>query len=148
MSLRIAAIALLALAQLACADGAPPERPELPRAVEKPPLRGTLADARREVRAQVVRVSMRVAESFPPQYFADVTSALPNGCSQFARTDVRREGSTIFVDVFNTEPARDDVACTMVYGEKETALALGTDFVSGATYAVDANGRREMFVAQ
>jgi len=91
---------------------------------------------------------VRVAESFPPQVFADVTSALPNGCAQFARADVRREGATIFIDVFNTEPARDDVACTMIYGEKETALALGTDFVSGTAYTVDANGTRETFVAQ
>jgi len=148
MPLRIALLVLLHAAHAACTDGAPPARAELPGAPTKPPLRGSLADARREVRAQVVRVSVRVAESFPPQVFADVTSALPNGCAQFARADVRREGATIFIDVFNTEPARDDVACTMIYGEKETALALGTDFVSGTAYTVDANGTRETFVAQ
>ncbi len=91
---------------------------------------------------------MRVAESFPPQYFADVTSGLPDGCTKFARTALRRDGDVVFVDVFNTRPARDDVACTMLYGEHESAVALGSDFVSGRTYVVDANGTRESFTAQ
>jgi hypothetical protein len=149
MSLRLALAALVALAQLGCTDGAPPAS-----APERPPLRAQplpkpgVSGARREVRAQVVRVSIRIAESIPPQVFADVTSALPNGCTQFARADVRREGATILVDVFNSEPARDDVACTMIYREKETPLALGSDFVSGETYTIDANGTRETFVAQ
>jgi hypothetical protein len=148
MSLRSALAWLVAITQLACTDAVVPSAPELPRVPAKPPLRGTLADARREVRAPIVRVAVRVAESFPPQYFADVTSALPSGCAQFARADVRREGETIFVDVFNSEPARDDIACTMIYGEHESALALGGDFVSGTTYTIDANGTRESFVAQ
>jgi hypothetical protein len=101
-----------------------------------------------EVRAPIVRVSVRVAESFPPQYFADVVSALPDGCARFARTALRREGATLFVDVFNTRPAGDDVACTMIYGERETAIALGSEFTSGAAYTLDVNGTRQTFVAQ
>jgi hypothetical protein len=146
---RLAFAALAALTQLACTDGAPPSP-----APERPPLRAQplpkpgVSGARREVRAPIVRVSLRVAESFPPQYFVDITSALPNGCAQFARAEVRREGATIFVDVFNSEPASDAVACTMIYGEKESAHALGSDFTPGATYTVDANGTLERFVAQ
>jgi hypothetical protein len=74
-----------------------------------------------EVRAPIVRVSVRVAESFPPQYFADVRSALPDGCTRFARFAVRREGSIVYVDVFNTRPRSEDVMCTMIYGEHESA---------------------------
>ena len=106
------------------------------------------AEARREVRAPIVRVSLRVAESFPPQYFADVTSALPDGCTRFARFAVRRVEGTVFVDVFNTRPTSDTVACTMLYGEHESAVPLGSDFDSGAQYTLDVNGTRETFVAQ
>ena len=88
------------------------------------------------------------AESFPPQYFADVISALPDGCTAFGRFAVRRDESTVFVDVFNTRPASPDVACTMIYGEKETAVPLGSGFTPGATYTLDVNGTRETFVAQ
>ena len=101
-----------------------------------------------EVRAPIVRVTVRIAESSPPQYFADVTSALPDGCSEFSRFAVRLEGSTVFVDVFNTRPASSEVACTMIYGEKEIAVPLGSDFTSGATYTLDVNGTRETFAAQ
>ena len=100
------------------------------------------------MRATIVRASVRIAESFPPQYFADITSALENGCARFSRSATRREGDTLFVDVFNTQPADPNVACTMIYGEKESAVALGSEFVAGKTYTLDVNGTRETFVAQ
>ena len=103
---------------------------------------------RSEVRAPIVRVSVRVAESQPPQVFADVTSALPDGCTRFSRFSVRRAGRAIFVDVFNTRPVGDDVACTMIYGEHESAVPLGSDFEPGERYTLDVNGTRESFVAQ
>jgi hypothetical protein len=140
---------LAALLALACP--APPAAPEtpappaLPSPPSAPPPLGT--EARTEVRAPIVRVAARIAESFPPQVFADVTSALPNGCTRYARSELRREGETIFMDVFNSEPSRDDVACTMLYGEQETAHALGSEFVPGTTYTLDVNGARESFVA-
>ena len=138
LSLLVAAFALLA-----CAD-----RAELPQQRAEPALPSAAGTARIEVRAPIVRVAVRIAESFPPQYFADVTSALPDGCAQFARADLRRAGDTLIVDVFNTRPASDEMACTMLYGEKETAVALGSEFTPGETYTVDVNGTRETFVAQ
>lgn len=139
-------LTLALFAALTCAD-----RPDLPppRAEPKqPPAAGATGAARIEVRAPIVRVAVRVAESFPPQYFADITSALPDGCAQFARAEVRRARDTLIVDVFNTRPAGDEIACTMLYGEKETAVALGSEFTPGATYILDVNGTRETFVAQ
>lgn len=109
---------------------------------------GAGSEGRVEVRAPIVRVSVRIAESFPPQYFADVTSALPDGCTQFARTQVRREADLVFIDVFNTRPASAEVMCTMIYGEHESHVALGSDFVPGRTYTLDANGTRQPFTAQ
>jgi hypothetical protein len=110
---------------------------------------GEGAEARRtEARAEIVRVSLRVAESHPPQYFADVVSALPNGCTRFSRFAVRRAGEVVFVDVFVTVPADAATMCTMIYGEHESAVPLGSDFRPGARYVLDVNGTRQDFVAQ
>jgi hypothetical protein len=124
-----ALLAALALASCAGAEPAPPA-----------------AESRVEVRAPIVSVALRVAESHPPQYFADVVSALPNGCTQFARFTVRREGDVVFVDVFNTVPGDPSVMCTMIYGERETAVPLGSDFRPAATYTLDVNGTRQPFL--
>ena len=105
------------------------------------------AVARDEVRATIVRVALRIAESHPPQVFLEVVSALEDGCTRFARTAVHREGSLLRVDVFNTRPAAGaGIACTMIYGEHETTIALGSDFVAGETYVVDVHGKRQTFV--
>jgi hypothetical protein len=133
-------------ALLACAE--PGDAPSHGGEPARPHAAGTASGARIEVRAPIVRVSVRVAKSFPPQYFADITSALPDGCARFARAELRSEGETLFVDVFNTRPARADVACTMIYGERETAVALGSELEAGKTYTLDVNGSRETFVAQ
>jgi hypothetical protein len=148
---RYAPIAALATL-VACAEPpAPPDSAATPAAPALPgqePTPPGSAPARREVRARVVRISVRIAESSPPQYFADITSALEDGCTQFSRAVQRRDGETVYVELFNTRPAGDQVACTMIYGEKETAVALGSDFTPGAAYVVDANGARATFVAQ
>jgi hypothetical protein len=101
-----------------------------------------------EARAEIVRASLRVAESHPPQYFADVVSALPNGCTRFARWVVRRAADVVFVDVFVSVPADPGAMCTMIYGEHESAVPLGADFRPGARYVLDVNGARQEFVAQ
>ena len=124
--------AVLAALALASCAGAEPEPPA--------------AAGRTEVRAPISSVALRVAESHPPQYFADVVSALPNGCTQFARFAVRREGDVVYVDVFNTVPADRSVMCTMIFGERETAVPLGSDFRPGARYTLDVNGTRQPFV--
>jgi hypothetical protein len=109
--------------------------------------RSHAGESRTEVRAPIVRVALRVAESHPPQYFADVVSALPDGCTRFERFAVRREGAGVFVEVFNTVPADRSVMCTMIYGEHESAVPLGSDFRPGASYTLDVNGTRQPFVA-
>lgn len=152
MRFRIDALSLfVAIACFAaCADGREPTAVErdLPPLHAEPVRKPSAPGARILVRAPIVRLSVRVAESFPPQYFADVTSALPDGCSRFARSAVRREGTTLYLDVFNTRPASDELRCTMLYGEHDESVALGSDFVAGTRYTVDANGTRQTFVAQ
>lgn len=135
---RKALCALLAALALASCAGAEPAQP----AAE--PVQPAAA-GRTEVRAPIVRVALRVAESHPPQYFADVVSALPDGCTQFARFAVRREGDVVFIDVFNAVPADPTTMCTMIYGERESAVPLGSDFRPGAKYTLDVNGTRQPF---
>jgi hypothetical protein len=109
---------------------------------------GEVEEGRAEARAEIVRVSLRVAESHPPQYFADVVSALPNGCTKFSRFAVRRAAEVVFVDVFVTVPEDPAALCTMIYGEHESAVPLGSDFRPSARYLLDVNGTRQEFVAQ
>ena len=139
-------LTLAVFATLTCADR--PDSLPLRAEPKQLPTAGAAGTARIEVRAPIARVAVRIAESFPPQYFADITSALPDGCAQYARADLRRAGDTVIVDVFNTRPSGDEIACTMLYGEKETAVALGSEFTPGATYTLDVNGTQETFVAQ
>jgi hypothetical protein len=114
---------------------------------------GTLFTAKcvslQNVLAPIESVDVRVAESFPPQYFLDVVSGLPGGCAQFDRYEVERSGTDITVTVWNLEPAPGSmVICTAIYGYVEHAIALGSDFVSGTTYTVHVNDTTTTFVAQ
>jgi hypothetical protein len=45
-------------------------------------------------------------------------------------------------------PDDPNVACTAIYGTKETTLPLGTGFVSGTMYTVRVNGESVQFIAQ
>ena len=100
-----------------------------------------------EVPAPIDRVAINIAESFPPQYFVQIQSGLPNGCVKFDRYDVDRDGTTITITVTNLAPS-GDVVCTAVYGRVETNVALGSDFEPGQTYTVLVNDVKETFVAQ
>jgi len=114
---------------------------------------GTLFTAKcvslQNVLAPIEAVEVRIAESFPPQYFLDVVSGLPGGCAQFDRYEVDRAGSEITATVWNLEPVPGPgVFCTMIYGTVEHHIALGSDFVSGTTYTVHVNDVTKTFVAQ
>jgi hypothetical protein len=140
-----AALAAPAAALLACAAAQPPAAPPA-AAPGKPVLR---EQAPRITRAPIVRVSVGIAESAPPRYFAEVTSALPDGCTRLARAEVREpEGDLIVIAVFNERTAPPEAACTQIYGEQESSLPLRGTLVPGKTYTLDVNGVRHTFVAQ
>lgn len=114
---------------------------------------GTLFTAKcvslHNVLAPIDSVEVRVAESFPPQYFLDIVSGLPGGCAQFDRYEVDRTDNEITVTVWNLEPlSASGVICTLIYGTVEHAIALGSDFQSGMTYTVHVNDVTTTFVAQ
>ena len=99
--------------------------------------------------APIESVEVLTAESFPPQYFVEVVSGLPNGCARFSRYEVERDGTTVRIEVFNTVPAPGElIACTMIYGCQETSIPLGADFDSGVTYTVEVNDVTTEFTAQ
>ena len=47
--------------------------------------------------------------------------------------------------ISRASPKRPSGMCTMIYGERETAVPLGSDFRHGATYTLDVNGTRQRF---
>ena len=134
-SARAASAALLAAAIVGCTK-APPNVPVSP------------SDRVRAL-APVERVEVRVAESFPPQYFVGFVSREVNSCVRFDSLDVRRDCSTVHVQVWNLVP-RDTsgLLCAQVVSTTEHNGALGTEFIQGETYRVLVNGASETFVPQ
>lgn len=107
-------------------------------------------DERREVEAPVESFELLILESFPVQYNVEIVSGLPNGCHQFERYEVERDGSAtdIQITVWNTIPVGDDIACTEIYGMHTGTATLGTDFESGTEYTLTVGELTETFVAQ
>jgi len=104
---------------------------------------------RERVLAPIESVEVIVAESFPPQYFVQITSGLPNGCATFEEVTTERDGEAVRIAVWNSVPASDEaIACTTIYGFVEHNVALGSDFSSQQRYTVEVNGVTESFVAQ
>ena len=134
-SARAASAVLLAAVVVGCAM-APPDVPVSP-------------SDRVHALAPVERVEVRVAESFPPQYFVGIVSREANSCVRFDSLDVRRDGSTVHVQVWNLVP-RDTsgLLCARVVSTTEHNVALGTEFIQGKTYTVLVNGVTETFVSQ
>ena len=90
-----------------------------------------------------------MAESFPPQYFLGIVSGEANSCIRFDSLDVRCDGSTVHVQVWNLVPrATSGLLCAQVVSTTEHNVALGTEFIQGETYTVLVNGVTETFVAQ
>jgi hypothetical protein len=97
--------------------------------------------------APIDGLDIRVAESFPPQYFLYVQAGLPSGCAEQYKHEVSRDGDVITVTVLNSFPDGTPV-CTMIYGIYELNIPLGSDFESGETYTVLVNDEETTFTAQ
>lgn len=135
----VAAVTLLAFAGVAAACDE--DRPGDPTPA------GTYATKIED--APIDDLDILVLESFPPQYNLRITSGLPSGCAVFDKAEITgRSSNTITVRVTNTVPDDPNVACTAIYGTKETTLPLGSDFTSGETYTVQVNDNSIDFTAQ
>ena len=103
------------------------------------------------VRAPIENIEIQIAESWPPQYFLNVVSGLPNSCVKFDSYSIapRTEDSdTIQVEVLNLRPVDIGAGCAEVYNTIEHTIPLGSDFISGNTYSVLVNDVIHTFIAQ
>ena len=96
--------------------------------------------------APIDGLDIRVAESFPPQYFLNIKAGLPSGCAQQYKHSVSRSGDVITVEVLNSMP--QNTICTAIYGMYELNIPLGTSFDPGKTYTVKVNDKTTTFTAQ
>ena len=112
------------------------------------PTRPVPADMNK-VMAPIESVEIHIAESYPPQYFVEVVSGLPNACAEFHSYEESRSGNDILVAIYNLEPKpSQQIACAEIYQTHRVNIPLGTDFQSGETYTVKVNETTETFVAQ
>ena len=85
-------------------------------------------------RAPIDGLDIRVAESFPPQYFLHIKAGLPSGCAKEYTHILSRAGDVITVTVLNS--TAKDAICTAIYGSYDLNINLGSGFDSGKTYTV------------
>lgn len=141
-------LGIMALAACGADDGGPP--PAADEGTE--PLREdqrAMADERVEVLAPIENAEIVVRESAPPQYAVRIVSGLPSGCAEFERIDTETRDESIALTVWNTMPADENVACTMIYRTTENTVELGADFASGETFTVSINDEETLsFTAQ
>lgn len=126
------AAALLSLASCATPDRAANDRDDTTGGV-----------GRRQALAPIEAVELVVRESFPPQYAVRIVSGLPSGCALFDRVDVLHGADIIELTVWNTLPADEGIACTMIYGTADNTTELGS-LEPGQPYAVHVNGESRL----
>ncbi len=138
-----------------------PPQPTLPpdngASTATPPQTGTstlpasdlppVSPDRKRIDAPIDGAEVQTLESFPPQYMLHVTAGLPNGCAQQGGWEASRSGTTITVKVYDTMPT-GQVACTMIYGDYDLNIPLGSDYASGQQYTVQVNDKTVTFTAQ
>lgn len=106
-----------------------------------------LADANVEIKeAPIHEVTIRFAESAPPQVFVHIQGGLSDGCTTFREIKANRSGDTIDIKVL-VQRTKAQI-CTQVYGYFEKDVNLGSNFVKGKTYTVKVNSETKTFVMQ
>jgi hypothetical protein len=111
---------------------------EPPFTVTPAPTQPLLPAGRYAEPAPIDQLDVRIAESFPPQYFVYIQAGLPSGCAQQYTHSFTVSGNLIEVEVLNSFPEGNPI-CTAIYGTYELNIPLGSDFVSGETYTVSVN---------
>lgn len=97
--------------------------------------------------APIDAAAIAALESYPARYVLQVKAGLPGGCAKSSGYTVGRTGDVIEVSVFNTLPATP-VPCTLIYGQYDLSIDLGSAFMSGREYVVEVNGKRVSFEAR
>jgi hypothetical protein len=126
-------------------EPATPIPSEPPFTVTPAPPSTSLPAGRHAEPAPIDELDVRVAESFPPQYFLYLLAGLPSGCAEQYIHSVARSGNEVEVEVLNSIPDGTPL-CTAIYGQYELNINMGSDFVSGQEYTVSVNGGDAEFV--
>jgi len=108
--------------------------------VARPPAVSPSPD-RQTVQAPIDRLEVVTIAS---QATLKVTAGLPSGCAKQDSHTIARAGDTITVTVLNTMPKGNPI-CTMIYGQYDLSIDLGSGFVPGRTYTVQVNDKTTNF---
>ena len=98
-------------------------------------------DARQTVPAPIDRLEVVVSGT---QATLKLTAGLPSGCAKRDSSSISRAGDTISVTVLNSMPKGNPV-CTMIYGQYDLSIDLGSSFTPGASYTVRVNDKTTTF---
>jgi hypothetical protein len=96
------------------------------------------------VPAPIDRLEVVMRESNPAQVALKITAGLPSGCAKQGSHSVSRSGDTVTVIVLNTIPTGNPI-CTMIYGQYDLSVDLGSNFAPGTTYTVRVNDKTTTF---
>jgi hypothetical protein len=131
---------------IATSEPLPQPVPTQPSRVTTPVSAAPPLDAsRRRELAPIHDLSVRIAESSPPQAFVDVTTGLPSGCAQFDSAVLDRSGSTLTLTMWNSQPS-GNMACTAIYGYVRHTVPLGS--MAPGTYSLRVNSETRTFTVQ
>lgn len=99
-----------------------------------------------EVPAPIDDVEVHISESWPPDYAVEITSGLPNGCTELERITGVVEEDGVKIEVVNTQPAPGaDIACDQQYRQVTSVVKLGSGYEPGKKFTVSVNGVEETF---
>ncbi|MCZ7544930.1 MAG: hypothetical protein M5R40_16030 [Anaerolineae bacterium] len=82
-------------------------------------------------------VEVTVLESDPMQLRLHITGYQPDGCEAPVTVAQRREGNTVYVEIYRDLPA--DMICPEILVGYEASIPLEGDFEAGA-YTINVNG--------
>lgn len=89
-------------------------------------------------------VDIRIAESYPPQLFAEVTGYLPDGCTVPLDPEISRSDNTITVTILGERDP--DAMCTQVLIDYHKNIPLGS--VDPGEYTVIVNDHSQTITVQ
>jgi len=108
----------------ACAPTATPSQPEAPSM--------TIA------RIQIESVTIRTAQSFPVQVFAQVKGVIGDGCSELRPLEQSRSGNVVTLEITRLRPQA--AICTQIAKLYDQQIRLPGEFRTG-DYTLQVNGR-------
>jgi hypothetical protein len=121
--MRLHSLIFAALAAAACSPNGTPSQPEAPGV--------------RISRIQVDSVTIRTAQSFPVQVFAQVKGVIGDGCSELQPLQQSRAGNVVTLEITRARP--ENAICTQIAKLFDQQVRLEGEFRTG-DYTLAVNG--------